>query len=92
MNNLWLCVFLKCSFFFILFDPQYNMTEQTNINKHLSTSSEDIDDNNKIDPDSRIEFLERNLHYIQQQHETTLFDLHNEINRLQQENKGIDKK
>jgi hypothetical protein len=41
-----------------------------------------------VDPRSRVELLERNLRYVQQQHEITLFDLHNEINRLQQENRG----
>lgn len=41
-----------------------------------------------VDPRSRVELLERNLRYVQQQHEITLIDLHNEINRLQQENRG----
>lgn len=41
-----------------------------------------------VDPRSRVELLERNLRYVQQQHEITLNDLHNEINRLQQENRG----
>lgn len=48
--------------------------------------SEEIHD---IDSNLRIELLERNLSYIQQQYETTIIDLRNEINRLQQENKGI---
>ena len=42
-----------------------------------------------IDPRSRIELLERNLRYVQQQHEITLVDLHNEISKLQQENRGM---
>lgn len=41
-----------------------------------------------VDPRSRVELLERNLRYVQQQHEMTLIDLHNEISRLQQENRG----
>lgn len=41
-----------------------------------------------VDPRSRVELLERNLRYVQQQHETTLIDLHREISRLQQENRG----
>jgi len=41
-----------------------------------------------VDPRSRVELLERNLRYVQQQHEITLADLHNEISRLQQENRG----
>lgn len=41
-----------------------------------------------VDPRSRVELLERNLRYVQQQHEITLNDLHNEINRLHQENRG----
>lgn len=41
-----------------------------------------------VDPRSRVELLERNLRYVQQQHEMTLNDLHNEIARLQQENRG----
>ncbi|CAF0802038.1 unnamed protein product [Adineta ricciae] len=42
-----------------------------------------------IDPRSRIELLERNLRYVQQQHEITLVDLHNEISKLQQENREL---
>ncbi|CAF1146465.1 unnamed protein product [Rotaria sordida] len=42
-----------------------------------------------VDPRSRVELLERNLRYVQQQHEITLSDLHNEINRLQQENRDL---
>ena len=41
-----------------------------------------------VDPRSRVELLERNLRYVQQQHEITLNDLHMEINRLQEENRG----
>ncbi|CAM4889744.1 unnamed protein product [Rotaria socialis] len=41
-----------------------------------------------VDPRSRVELLERNLRYVQHQHEITLNDLHNEIARLQQENRG----
>ena len=41
-----------------------------------------------VDPRSRVELLERNLRYVQQQHEITLTDLHREISRLQQENRG----
>ena len=41
-----------------------------------------------VDPRSRVELLERNLRYIQQQHEITLNDLHSEISRLQEENRG----
>jgi len=41
-----------------------------------------------VDPRSRVELLERNLRYVQQQHEITLADLHNEISRLQEENRG----
>lgn len=52
---------------------------------------DDDDNNNTSKVTSRIELFERNLRYIQQQHEITLIDLHNEINRLQQENKGIHK-
>ncbi len=51
--------------------------------------SEDVERSQVIDSDSRVELLERNLRYIQQQHEIILVDLHSEINRLQQENKGI---
>lgn len=42
-----------------------------------------------VDPRSRVELLERNLRYVQQQHEMTLADLHNEISRLQKENRGV---
>jgi hypothetical protein len=58
-------------------------------------SPQDIDDDvskaasHTVDHDSRVELLERNLRYIQQQHEVILVDLHHEINRLQQENRGI---
>ena len=41
-----------------------------------------------VDPRSRVELLERNLRYVQQQHELTLADLHNEISRLQEENRS----
>ena len=41
-----------------------------------------------VDPRARVELLERNLRYVQQQHETTLKDLHQEISRLQEENRG----
>jgi hypothetical protein len=41
-----------------------------------------------VDPRSRVELLERNLRYVQQQHEITLADLHREISRLQEENRG----
>jgi len=77
------------------------MSQQVFVDEHLSLpqSSEGIDDDDMskvashiVDSDSRVELLERNLRYIQQQHELTLIDLHNEINRLQQENKGINKK
>jgi hypothetical protein len=54
--------------------------------------SEDVERSQVIDSDSRVELLERNLRYIQQQHEIILVDLHSEINRLQQENKGIHNK
>ncbi len=77
------------------------MSQQVFVDEHLSSpqSPEGIDDDDMlkvashiVDSDSRVELLERNLRYIQQQHELTLIDLHNEINRLQQENKGINKK
>ncbi|CAF2110265.1 unnamed protein product [Rotaria magnacalcarata] len=42
-----------------------------------------------VDPRSRVELLERNLRYVQHQHEITLNDLHNEIARLQQENRDL---
>ncbi|CAF0829487.1 unnamed protein product [Rotaria sp. Silwood1] len=42
-----------------------------------------------VDPRSRVELLERNLRYVQQQHEITLNDLHNEISRLQEENRDL---
>ncbi|CAF0871756.1 unnamed protein product [Didymodactylos carnosus] len=42
-----------------------------------------------VDPRQRIDHLERNIKYIQQQHEHTLQDLHNEVDRLQQENRGM---
>ncbi|UJR27643.1 hypothetical protein I4U23_008924 [Adineta vaga] len=42
-----------------------------------------------VDPRSRIELLERNLRYVQNQHEITLVDLHNEITKLQQENRDL---
>ena len=41
-----------------------------------------------VDPRSRVELLERNLRYVQQQHELTLADLHKEISRLQEENRS----
>ena len=41
-----------------------------------------------VDLRSRVELLERNLCYVQQQHEIILNDLHKEISRLQQENRG----
>ena len=41
-----------------------------------------------VDPRSRIELLERNLRYVQQQHDMTLADLHTEIDKLQHENRG----
>ena len=41
-----------------------------------------------VDPRSRVDLLERNLRYVQQQHEMTLNDLHLEIDRLQEENRG----
>ncbi|CAF3999467.1 unnamed protein product [Rotaria sordida] len=66
------------------------------ISKTKSKSSRIIDKNNSssspesnIEPGSRIEFLERNLRYIQEQQETVLIDLHNEISRLQQENRDL---
>jgi hypothetical protein len=80
------------------------MSQQALIGKQLSPlqSPEDTDDDGSkvvshqlptsshiTDPGSRIEFLERNLQYIQQQHQLTLVDLHDEINRLQQENTGV---
>jgi hypothetical protein len=75
------------------------MSQQVFVDEHLSSpqSPEGIDDDDDmpkvashiVDSNSRNELLERNLRYIQQQHELTLIDLHNEINRLQQENKGI---
>ncbi|CAF0914462.1 unnamed protein product [Didymodactylos carnosus] len=42
-----------------------------------------------IDPRQRIDHLERNIKYIQQQHEQTLQDLHHEVDRLQQENRDL---
>ncbi|CAF2736724.1 unnamed protein product [Rotaria sp. Silwood2] len=42
-----------------------------------------------VDPRSRVELLERNLRYVQQQHEITLNDLHSEISRLQEENRDL---
>jgi hypothetical protein len=68
------------------------MAQQVLVNEHLSSfqSPEVVnDDISKVD--TRIELLERNIRYIQQQHKITLNDLHNEINRLQQENRGINK-
>lgn len=41
-----------------------------------------------VDSKTNIELLERNLRYIQEQHECTLSDLHQEINRLQTENRS----
>ncbi|CAF3219436.1 unnamed protein product [Rotaria sp. Silwood2] len=61
----------------------------------LPKSSHIVDKNNSslsgaiVEPGSRIEFLERSLRYIQEQQETVLVDLHNEISRLQQENRDL---
>jgi hypothetical protein len=41
-----------------------------------------------VDPRSRVDLLEKNLRYVQQQHEITLNDLHREMSRLQAENRG----
>ncbi len=67
------------------------MTEKVLVDEQQLTPqlSEDVDRSQVMDSDSRVELLERNLRYIQQQHEITLNDLHNEINRLQQENKDL---
>jgi hypothetical protein len=69
----------------------HNMTEKVLVDEQQLTPqlSEDVDRSQVMDSDSRVELLERNLRYIQQQHEITLNDLHNEINRLQQENKDL---
>ena len=70
-------------------------TTEAALHSSPATSHILVDKNNlpssetDVDSDSRVELLERSLHYIQQQHNITLVDLHNEINRLQQENKGI---
>ncbi|CAF3765903.1 unnamed protein product [Rotaria sp. Silwood1] len=67
------------------------------LSHHLPKSSNIVDKNNSSlsetinEPGSRIEFLERNLRYIQEQQEIVLVDLHNEISRLQQENRGFNK-
>lgn len=58
--------------------------DEGNYNSHSASPSPTP----TVDPRSRVELLERNLRYVQQQHEITLNDLHNEINRLQQENRG----
>ena len=44
-----------------------------------------------VDPSSRIELLEHNLLCIQRQHKVVLIDLHDEISRLRQENRGVHK-
>ncbi|CAF1171788.1 unnamed protein product [Rotaria sp. Silwood1] len=65
------------------------------LSHHLPKSSNIVDKNNSSlsgtinEPGSRIEFLERNLRYIQEQQEIVLVDLHNEISRLQQENRDL---
>ena len=56
------------------------------IDKNGSSLSQSI-----VDPSSRTELLERNILYIQQQHEAVLIDLHDEISRLRQENEGVHK-
>lgn len=60
--------------------------DELNIN---SSSSPTQSPTPMVDPRSRVELLERNLRYVQQQHEITLVDLHNEISRLQKENRGL---
>ncbi|CAF1277196.1 unnamed protein product [Adineta steineri] len=55
----------------------------------LSTSSTVSSPTPTVDPRSRIDLLERNLRYVQQQHEITLADLHSEINKLQNENRDL---
>ena len=57
---------------------------ETTIDTSSSTSPPTL----TVDPRSRIELLERNLRYVQQKHEKTLVDLHNEISKLQHENRG----
>ncbi len=54
----------------------------------IDTSSSTPSPAPTVDPRSRIDLLERNLRYVQQQHEITLADLHNEISILQHENRG----
>ncbi|CAF5043105.1 unnamed protein product, partial [Rotaria magnacalcarata] len=54
------------------------------VNKYNSSLS-----GSTLEPTSRIDFLERNLHYIQEQQGIVLADLHDEITRLQQENRDL---
>ncbi|CAF3322434.1 unnamed protein product [Rotaria socialis] len=54
------------------------------VNKYNPSLSEST-----LEPISRIDFLERNLRYIQEQQGIVLVDLHDEITRLQQENRDL---
>ena len=42
------------------------------------------------DPQSRIDFLEQNLRSIREEHDAIVVDLQKELDRLQEENRGID--
>lgn len=62
---------------------------------HLSNPSKVINKNSSslttspLESGSRIEFLERNLRFIQEQQDIVLVDLYDEIARLQQDNRGL---
>ena len=54
----------------------------------LITRFFNMTDIDQTDPNSRIALLEQNLRSMQEQHQIIVGDLHKEIDRLQEENKG----
>lgn len=65
-------------------------------NKHSTNSSANhqnrniriISDSNQYDPNLKLKYLEKSIKFIQQQHTETLNSLHQEIEKLKDENRG----
>lgn len=51
-----------------------------------ASAIERLDEQN---PAIRVEYLERNIRFLKKQHQEILGSLHNEIDKLRNENKGI---
>lgn len=61
----------------------------------FGNNRKEIDENDKFDiaettnPSLRVQYLERSIDFLRRQHQELLTNLHDEVDRLKKENKGL---